>query len=411
MNNHVKTALRFSRRRLLTLAASLPLLGVGRRASAQTSEWQAILELAKGAMVRFNAWGGDQRINDYIAWAGGEIAARFGVELDHVKLADTADAVSRVIAERTAGQDSGGSVDLVWINGENFASLKSAGLLFGPFTSQLPNMRLVDAENRPTMRTDFSVPTEGLEAPWGRAQLVFFHDSGRLATPPHAMGQLRDWLAANPGRFTYPAPPDFLGTTFLKQALIETASDPTRLFREAGADAALQTESLWAFLSVLHPTLWRKGEAFPKTSAEMRNLVGDGETDLYFAFNPADASSAIEQGLLPDTMRPVGWNSGTIGNTHFLAIPYNASTPQAAMVAVDFLLSPEAQARKANADFWGDPSVLKIENLDEQARRLFEALPTGIATPRPEQLGEPLPEPHPSWVPIIEQEWKRRFAS
>ena len=80
------------------------------------------------------------------------------------------------------------------------------------------------------------------------------------------------------------------------------------------------------------------------------------------------------------------------------------------MVAIDFLLSPEAQARKENADVWGDPSVLKLEALDSAHRRLFDELPRGIATPAPWQLGEPVPEPHPSWVSIIEREWKQRFA-
>ncbi len=401
----------FSRRGFLSSGAILAAWPWIRKAGAQSGAWATILEKAKGGEIRFNAWGGDQRINDYIAWAGAQLRSGFGIELIHVKLADTADAVSRILAEKAASQDEGGSVDLIWINGENFAALKSAGLLFGPFTDALPNMGLVDALNRPTMRMDFSVPTEGLEAPWGRAQLVFFHDRARLAEPPRSMAALRDWLKADPGRFTYPAPPDFLGTTFLKQALYETASDPARLLTQAGPDAGMQTETLWAYLEALHPDLWRGGAGFPKTSAEARNLVADSETDLYFAFNPADASSAIAQGLLPDTIRPISWNAGTIGNTHFLAIPYNATAPEAAMVAVDFLLSPEAQARKENADLWGDPSVLSMARLSAPQRQLFETLPRGIATPAPGQLGEPLPEPHPSWVAIIEREWKQLFAS
>jgi len=272
-------------------------------------------------------------------------------------------------------------------------------------------MRLVDAENRPAMRTDFSIPTEGYEAPWGLAQLVFFYDAQRLAEPPRSMASLRDWLAGDPGRFTYPAPPDFLGTTFLKQALLETASDPTRLLREAGADAPLQTESLWGYLERLHPNLWLQGKSFPKTSAEARNLFADQQIDLYFAFNPADASSAIAQGLIPDTTRPVDWSAGTIGNTHFLAIPFNAGAPEAAMVAIDFLLSPEAQGRKLNADLWGDPTVLSQSKLNAKERQLFSNLPRGLATPAPGELGDPLPEPHPSWVAIVEREWKRRFAA
>jgi len=338
------------------------------------------------------------------------VKARAGVEVRHVKLADTAEAVSRIVAEKAAGRQAGGSVDLIWINGENFAALKSQNLLFGPFTHLLPNFQKVDPQEKPTVVLDFTVPTDGYESPWGMAQLVFFHDSARLAEPPRTMAALKTWAEANPGRFAYPAPPDFLGTTFLKQALYETTADPTRLLRPAGGDAAMAMEPLWSYLDGLHRSLWRKGAAFPKSSAEMRQLVADGEADIYFAFNPGDASSAIAQKLLPDTMRPFVPSAGSIGNTHFVAIPFNASASEGAMVFADFLLSPEAQARKENADLWGDPTVLSMARLSAEERKLFDDLPRGIATPTSDQLGRPLPEPHASWIPALEQAWLKRYS-
>ena len=82
---------------------------------------------AKGQTVYFNAWGGSQNINDYIAWAGDELEKRYGVKVEHVKLDDTASAVATVVAEKTAGKDEEGRIDLIWINGENFASMKQQG--------------------------------------------------------------------------------------------------------------------------------------------------------------------------------------------------------------------------------------------------------------------------------------------
>lgn len=401
------------RRRLLAAsaaAAALPALARFSFATTPKMDWRGLLATARGQVVHFNGWGGDQRINDYIAWAAGEVAASAGVEVRHVKLADTAEAVSRIVAEKAAGQDSGGSVDLVWINGENFAQLKAQGLLFGPFVELLPNFRYVDPAEKPTTVVDFTVPTEGYEAPWGMAQLVFFHDSARVKQPPRSMAALRAWAEANPGRFTYPAPPEFLGTTFLKQALYETTADPTHLLRPAAGRAAMALAPLWGYLDGLHPFLWRKGAAFPKTSSEMRRLVADGETDIYFAFNPGDASSAIAQGLLPETMRPFVPDAGSIGNTHFLAIPANAGAAEGAMVFADFLLSPAAQARKEDPDLWGDPTVLSLSRLAPDQRRLFEDLPRGIATPTPGELGRPLPEPHASWVAALEQGWLKRYS-
>ena len=389
--------------------AGLPALG--RAAQAKQLNWESIQAKAKGQTVQFNAWGGDQRINDYIAWATAEVKERAGVEVRHVKLADTAEAVSRIVAEKAAGQGTGGSVDLIWINGENFAALKSQGLLFGPFTDLLPGFGKVDPEEKPTTVLDFTIPTEGYESPWGMAQLVFFHDSARVPEPPRTVAALKTWAEAHPGRFAYPAPPDFLGTTFLKQAMYETTADPLRLLKPAGDDAATAMEPLWSYLDGLHPSLWRKGAAFPKSGTEMRQLVADGETDIYFAFNPGDASSAIAQKLLPDTMRPFVPSAGSIGNTHFVAIPFNSSASEGAMVFADFLLSPEAQARKENADLWGDPTVLSMSRLDAAERKLFDDLPRGIATPTPEQLGRPLPEPHASWVSALESAWLKRYSA
>jgi putative thiamine transport system substrate-binding protein len=402
----------WSRRHLLAAGAAMAVLpAIARSSRAAAAGWIDIAAKARGQTVHFNAWGGDQRINDYIAWAAGQLEARSGVELRLVKLADTAEAVSRIVAEKAAGVERGGSIDLIWINGENFAALKSKRLLFGPFAGLLPNFGKVDPAEKPTTILDFTVPTDGYESPWGMAQLVFFRDSARVKEPPRSMAALRSWAEANPTRFTYPAPPDFLGTTFLKQALYETTADPTRLLRPAGGDAAMVTEPLWAYLDGLHPFLWRKGATFPRSSSDARQLVGDGETDIYFAFNPGDASSAIAQNLLPETMRPFVPTAGSIGNTHFVAIPFNASSPEGAMVCADFLLSPEAQARKENADVWGDPTVLSMARLAPAERKLFEDLPRGIATPTPDQLGRPLPEPHASWVAVLEQSWLKRYSA
>ena len=216
------TTPRLSRRRALTLlAASLTVPAWSQPASA----WSAIEKKARGQTVYFNAWAGSQNINAYLKWAGAEVQKRYGVTLEHVKITDTAEVVKRVRNEKTAGKLSGGSVDLVWINGENFATMKREALLFGPFSESLPNFAFVDVKGKPTTRLDFSEPVQGLEAPWGMAQLTFFADSQRVPAPPRSMKALLSFAQANPGRITYPRLPDFHGTTFIKQALLDTNPD------------------------------------------------------------------------------------------------------------------------------------------------------------------------------------------
>jgi putative thiamine transport system substrate-binding protein len=404
----------WSRRELL-LAGGVASLGVGlgskARADAAPAGFAEALAAARGQAVYFNAWGGDQRINDYIAWAGREVAARFGVTLHHVKLADTAEAVTRVLAGKIAGQTDGGGIDLIWINGENFAAMKQQGLLFGPILHLLPSMRFVDPKAKPSILSDFTVPTDGYESPWGMAQLVFFHETRRVPQPPRSPEALLDFAKANPGRFTYPAPPDFIGSTVLKQFLLSLVTD--RAPFERPVDAARfesVTAPLWDYLREITPLLWREGRSFPVSGTAQRQLLNDGEIDISMAFNPGDASSAIAQGLLPDSIRSFVLTGGSIGNTHFVAIPFNANAKAGALVVADFLLSPEAQLRKEDPAIWGDPTVLEMNLLPAEMRTAFEALPRGIATLSPQELGPILPEPHPSWMVAIEARWLQLFG-
>lgn len=381
-------------------------------ADPKPADWENVLKQAKGQTVYFHAWGGSPRINDYIGWAGTALKERYGISVNHVKVTDTANVVSTVVAEKTAGKDSGGKVDLIWINGENFASMKRQELLFTPgWAAILPNWQYVDVENKPTIAVDFTIPTEGLEAPWGNAKLVFFYDTARTKSVPNSVRELSAWAKKNPGRFTYPQPPNFIGSTFLKQALSELATDPAKLLKPVVEEEfASIAQPLFDLLDELHPNMWRKARAFPKTHVAMRQLMADKELDIIFAFNPSFASSAIANDELPDSVRSFVFSKGTLGNTHFVAIPYNATSKAGALVLANFLMSPEAQARKQNPTIWGDPTVLNVDKLNAEDKAGFASLELGIATLKPEELGPMLPEPHPSWMNRLETEWLNRYG-
>ncbi|WP_409518929.1 ABC transporter substrate-binding protein, partial [Leclercia sp.] len=133
--------------------------------------WQKIKEEAQGQTVWFNAWGGDEAVNRYLDWVSGEMKSHYAINLKIVRLADAADAVKRIQTEASAGRKTNGSVDLLWVNGENFRTLKTAGLLQTGWAQMLPDWRYVDTAKPVT--EDFAIPTEGAESPWGSAQLTF----------------------------------------------------------------------------------------------------------------------------------------------------------------------------------------------------------------------------------------------
>lgn len=394
-----------SRRQLLALMGA----GLVTPLSAQNApDWSSTLARARGQTVYFNAWAGSQNINAYLQWSRAEVRQRFGITLVHVKITDTAEVVKRVRAEKIAGKLTGGSVDMVWINGANFATLKLEKLLFGPFAEALPNFAWVDVQGKPTTRLDFSEPVQGMEAPWGMAQLTFFADQKRVPQPPRSMAELLTFAHAHPGRVTYPRPPDFHGGTFIKQALLELNLERSALY-QAVTPAALARMGapLWAFLDALHPHLWRAGQQFPHNAAALRQMMADGELLLAFTFNPNEAANEIAASRLPASVVSYQFSNGTIGNTHFLAIPFNASAPEGAQVVANFLLSPEAQARKADIAQWGDPTVLALEKLPplERARFAAKAVPGQV-----ERVMPTLPEPHGSWNQALEQAWAIRYA-
>ncbi|MGY8994275.1 MAG: ABC transporter substrate-binding protein, partial [Rhodospirillales bacterium] len=130
-----------------------------------------------------------------------------------------------------------------------------------------------------------------------------------------------------------------------------------------------------------------------------------------FSFDPAEASSAIASSELPPSVRTYVLDGGTIGNVSFVAIPFNAAHKAGAMVLANFLLSPEAQARKQDPNVWGSSTVLSMNQLAPGQRKAFDDLDLGVATLSPAELGAPVPELHPSWMERLEVEWAKRYTA
>ena len=384
------------------------------------SPWQQIEAQGSNQDVYFYAWGGDPQINAYLQWVADQVDDKYNINLVHVKLSDTSEAVSRVLAEKSAHNDDQGSVDLVWINGANFATMSENSLLLKQWANKLPNFALTDPDNNPTVNFDFGVPTNGMEAPWGQASLTFYYDSLSTSKPPTTLTELTAWTAQNPSRFSYPKPPDFLGMSFLKYVLVmlheqQDAQTGKNISAQLNLPAneentALVLDPLWAFLDGFHPTLWRNGEQFVQTGAQMRRLVDDTELSLAFTFSAPEVPAAVQRYDLPESIRSYAMSDGSLSNTHFVAIPYNASHPQAAQLVANFLMSPEAQAKKQTPSVWGDKSVLVQSTLSPAQQALFKTKQPHPSALSFDSVKRTVSEPHPSWVEAIQQGWQARYG-
>ena len=317
-----------------------------------------MLAEAKGETVYWNAWGGAENINAYIEWAGAEVEERYGVKLVHVKLDDTAGAVAKVVAEKAAGKDEGGSVDLIWINGENFASMKKQQLLFSPgWAEKLPNWRYVDIDEQADGRAPISPsPSMGWRA---HGAWRSWCSSTTRPRPPRLDAEIGQGIARLGEEKSRPL--HLSAAAGLHRLVVpETGAGELVADRSRPAEAgrrAVVREGDGAGVRVSRraqpAAVARRREPIPQNYPAMKQLLADGEVDIIFAFNPSEASSAIAAGELPDTVRSFTFPGGTLANTHFVAIPYNAAAKAGALVVADFLISPEAQARKQDPEGMG----------------------------------------------------------
>jgi putative spermidine/putrescine transport system substrate-binding protein len=395
-------------RHCLTVLAAFILLSSSLPAFAATPAWPEIEARAKGQTVDWFMWGGFPSTNAYVnGYLAPRVKELYAITLRQVPVKDIAEIVGKLLADKQAGKAAGGEVDLMWINGENFRTAKRHGLLYGPFADLLPNQKLVDW-SRPSVRNDFGEPVEGLESPWGSAQVVMIYDSKRTPAPPNTVGALLDWARRNPGRFTYPAPPDFTGSVFVRHVFYHAAGDAA-VWQQGPLDekrfdaAAGET---YRILKDLAPFLWRQGRTYPENPIRLAQLLADGEVDFAISYHPAEASKMILDGLYPQSVRTFVFEEGTIANTHFVAIPFNAADREGAMVVANFLISPEAQLKKADPAVWGDFPAIDTGRLEPDWQARFAALPRGPATlPNDVLQRHQLPEPPSEILIRLEKGW------
>ncbi len=375
--------------------------------AATPPDWAAVQAGARGQQVNLWMYGGDPQGNAYIDTVLAPAAQAEGVTVKRIPVADTGDAVNRVLAEQRAGRTADGSVDLVWVNGENFRTGLQANAWACNWTQMLPNMRYVDPAD-PLLGNDFGTPVNGCEAPWHKAQFVLAYDAAKVPDPPTTVQALFDWAKAHPGRFTYPAPPDFTGSAFVRQALYALSGGPAQVPAGYDRDAYDSlTPGLWASLNSVAPSLWRQGATYPRDLPQLEKLYSDGQLDFTMTYGPATLPELVRKGTFPATTRVLTLDGGTLGNASFLAVPSNAAHLDAAMVVANLALSPDQQLAKAQPDVWGQYTVLDVDRLPADVRAGFAALPRSAVLPPFEVLAEgALPELAAAWVPQIDKGWR-----
>lgn len=396
-------------------------------------EWSAVRARARDeGVVRWYHWGGSEELNLWIEAVVSPALAGAGVRLESVRLPATRDAVDVVLAEAAAGRGLGrGSVDLIWINGDNFRSLAQADLLFGPFAERIPNARWYALdEDDPAAAInlyDLGTPTLLRSIPWFAGQYVCYVDTARLPLEraPRDHAALAALARERPGRFTYVRPPDYIGTAFVQQAVVALQPDAPHLepflndvAALTAAEVARLLEPGFTYLRSLEPFLLGGGGAegvrgtpvYPPSAAAWERLVASGEIDLACEDNVFHAQSAVERGRLPESVRTIVFPEGAMRvNKSFLAIPANAPNPAAALLLADHLSSPESHVSKL--ELIGYPIALDLPRLTSEQRAAALAVSPDLRGLSYDELAaNALPDMHASWVPLIDRLWERWIA-
>lgn len=365
-----------------------------------------ITQLASGTEVRFYMWGGSEQINNWIDnYVGVKLKQEYNLDLVRVPM-DASIFVNKLLIEKSAGKKYG-DIDLLWINGENFKNAKIGGVLYGPYIDLIPNYKkYIDPK---TALSDSGFPVNGYELPYGKAQFNYIYNADNTLLPPNNFMELKKWVVNNPGLFSYPSPPDFTGSAFIRQAFYALTGGYEQY--QSGFNQELfdsKSKILWDYLNDLEPNLWNSGKTYPRDLGALDKLFEKGEVSFTMSFTQTMAQNRINEGIYPSSVKSHIFSDGSLGNTHFTAIPFNAPNIPGALVLSNFLIDPQTQLSKNSTENWGDFTVLSIGLLDEKYKMLFNELELGDATLPLSKLDENVvPEIPSDYLEALERGWEQ----
>lgn len=353
-------------------------------------------------IVNLYMWGGSQDINRFVdEKLSKEIEIKEGIIINRVPISDIKDTVNKLIVEKKAGRKQG-SMDILWVNGENFKNLKAAGVLLKELDTKVENAKLLKST---TLLKDFGESIDGYEIPWGEAQFNFIYDSKNGEQPFSDSKTLEVYISNNKEKFTYPSTTDFTGSAFVRNIAIDILGLETI---EKATEEELKSllTPVWDYFKRIKPNLWREGETYPESEAAIDNLYSKGEVSISMGYTINKVSSKSSKGDFPKSSKSFLLEKGTLFNNHYLAIPENSPNKESAIKVINYLISPEAQLLKQEPSNWGDFTVLDLSKLDEQTVIKFTNLEKDEKIPSMEELkNKRVRELSPSKAKIIDEGW------
>ena len=378
------------------------------KANSQSDEqllsknYEEIEKSAKGSTVNFYGWGGNEVMNKWFDnYVIPNMKEKYDINVKRVGM-DIDTIMNQLISEKQVKNDKG-NIDVFWVNGENFKTAKDNELLFGPFTNKIENYEKYVDTNSKDITTDFGTTVDNMESPWGKASFTVLKNSDKVSDNIVDTNTLKEAIVKKPGKFTYPAPPDFTGSAFVRNVIYDIVGyENLKDLPEDEATVKKAIQPAMDYLKEIKPYLWNEGKTYPSTTAQLDNMYSDGEVNFSMTYAPNEIEGKINSGEFDKSTEFINFDKGNISNTHFLAIPRNSSNKAGAMVLINYLTSIDAQASKSEPKNWGDMTILDLNKIPKEDKSKFK---------NSVQVKNPVPEVKASLVPIIEKIWLEEVAN
>lgn len=129
---------------LAAAGAAVLLTGCGKKAledsDLEAASWDQITEAARDTTVTFYGWGGDENRNNWLnTTVADHVKENYGITLEVVGM-DINDILTKLSGEKQAGSEKG-SIDMIWINGENFTPPRITACYTAPLPISSPIWR------------------------------------------------------------------------------------------------------------------------------------------------------------------------------------------------------------------------------------------------------------------------------
>ncbi|WP_250674328.1 ABC transporter substrate-binding protein [Paraclostridium ghonii] len=367
-----------------------------------SKSYEEIEKSAQGSTVNFYGWGGNEVLNKWFdSYVIPNMKDKYDINVKRVGM-DIDTTMNQLISEKQVGNDKG-SIDVFWVNGENFKTAKDNELLFGPFSNKIVNYDKYVDKNSKDITTDFGTAVDNMESPWGKASFTLIKNSDEVKGNIVDTNTLKEAIINNPGKFTYPAPPDFTGSAFVRNVIYDVVGyENIKNLPEDEEAIKKAIQPAIDYLNDIKPYLWNEGKTYPSTIAQLDNMYSDGEVNFSMTYAPNEVEAKVNSKEFDKSTEFINFDKGNISNTHFLAIPKNSSNKEGAMVLINYLTSIDAQASKSESKNWGDMTILDLNKIPKEDKSKFKSSV---------QVKNSVPEIKASLVPIIEKIWLEEVAN